>query len=126
MKPALLLDANLPRSCGRALRALGFDVREVRDSLPVGASDESVAGVARQQGRLLVTRDFDFADIRNYPPADYRGILVIQLPDDARADQVTRLVQAFLADEARLPLLAGRLAIVQPGRVRYRPPLPAP
>lgn len=126
MKPALLLDANLPRSSGRVLRQAGFDVREVREALPPGAPDESVAGLARQENRLLVTRDFDFFDIRNYPPAVYPGIVVIQLPDDARAEQVTRVVQAFLADEARLPLLAGRLAIVQHGRVRYRPPLPIP
>ncbi len=87
MKPALLPDANLPRSCGRVLRQAGFDVREVSDSLPPGASDESVADLARRENRLLVTRDFDFSDIRNYPPAGRPGIIVIRLPDDACADQ---------------------------------------
>ena len=34
--------------------------------------------------RVLVTQDLDFADMRTYPPAEYSGIVVFQLPTAAR------------------------------------------
>src|SRR5687768_13515451 len=45
--------------------------------------DDAIAAYAKSEQRALVTRDFDFADIRNYPPAEYPGIVVVQLSEDA-------------------------------------------
>jgi predicted nuclease of predicted toxin-antitoxin system len=60
------------------------------------APDEIVAAHAQGNQQALITRDFDFADIRNYPPADYAGIVVLKLPDDASAAQVVKLLETFL------------------------------
>ena len=52
----------------------GHEAVDVRD-IGLGAADDSViASHARKNGLCLVTRDKDFGDIRNYPPADYSGI----------------------------------------------------
>ena len=40
------------------------------------ATDDVIAAHARTNQQALVTRDFDFADIRNYPPAEYAGIFL--------------------------------------------------
>jgi hypothetical protein len=69
----------------------------------------------------LVTRDFDFADIRNYPPANYPGIIVLRVPDDATAMQVVRYLEAFVLRQDWLAQVSGRLAIVELWRVRFRP-----
>jgi hypothetical protein len=72
-------------------------------------------------GRSWVTRDFDFADIRNYPPADYAGIIVLQLPEDATAAQAVKLLETFVRREDWLARMSGRLAILEVWRVRFRP-----
>jgi hypothetical protein len=39
---------------------------------------------------------FDFADIRNYPPSLYQGIVVLKLQEDATAKQVALLLASML------------------------------
>jgi len=117
-----LLDANLPRSAADWLRNQGHLVEDVRQVLPEGAEDALVARYAQTHRLVLITRDFDFADIRNYPPQQYGGIIVLELPDDAVASQVVLTLQNFVSQPTLLVRLAGRLAIVSPWRVRFRPP----
>jgi predicted nuclease of predicted toxin-antitoxin system len=116
-----LLDANMPRSAAGLLRELGHEVKDVREALPNGADDATVAAHAQTGALILITRDFDFADIRNYPPKDYAGIIVLELPDDAIATQVNQTLQSFVSKPELLARLTGRLAIVESWRVRFRP-----
>ena len=116
-----LLDANMPRSSGSLLRELSHEVEDVRDVLPIGADDATVASYAIARQLTLITRDFDFADIRNYPPKDYAGIIVLELPDDAVAAQVNQVLRSFVSKPDLLARLTGRLAIVESWRVRFRP-----
>src|SRR5712692_5058589 len=116
-----LVDASLPRSATALLRQLGHDAADVRDIGLRQATDDVIAAHARTNQQALITRDFDFADIRNYPPAGYAGIVVLQLPDDATASEVTKLLEIFVRREDWLAKLPGRLAIVEVWRVRFRP-----
>ena len=75
-----LIDANLPRSAAASLQEMGHDAVDVRNVGMRSATDNVIAAHARRNQQVLVTRDFDFADIRNYPPSDYAGIVVLQLP----------------------------------------------
>ncbi len=115
-----LVDASLPRSATSMLRQVGHDAEDVRDIGMRSATDDVIAAHARSNQQALITRDFDFADIRNYPPADYAGIVVLQLPDDATAPQVVKLLETFVRREEWLRGLSGRLAIVEVWRVRFR------
>ncbi len=119
-----LLDANMPRSAGSLLLELGHEVEDVRDVLPSGATDAEVAAFAKAQQFIIVTRDFDFADIRNYPPLNFAGFVVLELPDDAVASQVNRALQSFVSNPALVARLPSRLAIVESWRVRFRPHAP--
>jgi predicted nuclease of predicted toxin-antitoxin system len=116
-----LLDANMPRSAASVLRGLGHEVEDVRHVLPNGADDATVVTHARAGQLILITRDFDFADIRNYPLQNFAGIIVLELPDDAIAAQVNQTLQSFVSQPALLARLTGRLAIVESWRVRFRP-----
>jgi predicted nuclease of predicted toxin-antitoxin system len=116
-----LLDANMPRSSAGVLRSLGHEADDVRDILASGADDATVAAHAKTHKLALVTRDFDFSDIRNYPPTDYSGIVVLELPDDAIAAQINQTLEKFVANADWLSQLPGRLAIVESWRVRFRP-----
>lgn len=69
-----LLDANLPRSSAALLRGLGHEVADVRDILPDGIDDAAIATRAQTHQLVLVACDFDFADIRNYPPENFSAL----------------------------------------------------
>lgn len=116
-----LIDASVPRSAGAVLRQLGHEATDVRDAGMRDAPDDIIAAYARDNHFVLVTRDFDFADIRNYPPSRYQGIVVLKLQEDATAKQVAALLASFAGREDWLEYLTGRLAIVEAWRVRFRP-----
>lgn len=116
-----LLDANMPRSASAAIRRLGHEAVDSRDIGLGFAADTEIANYAKAHGLALITRDFDFSDIRNYPPAEFAGIIVLGLPDDAVAESVVRVMESFISESHLLSQLAGRLAVVELWRVRFRP-----
>lgn len=84
------------------------------------AADTDVIQLAVTENRILVTADFDFADVRNYPPANYPGIVVLSVPKNATSAYICQLIESFLQQNSILPQLPNRLAIVEPGRIRLR------
>lgn len=112
------LDENLPAEAASCLIAGGHEVETVLDEKMGGAKDVTIASVCRAEGRALITLDWHFADIRNYPPADYPGIVVLNPPGQ---DKTT--VCTFVA---RIPALverevvAGKLWILEEKRLRVR------
>lgn len=118
-----LIDANLPRAAIVVCQKFGHQVEFARDIGLAAASDEQIAARANQSSAALLTRDMDFADVRRYPPDQYPGIVVLRLPDTAVALEIVRVLERFLMVPEFLEALAGRLAIVEVDRVRFRPPI---
>ena len=118
-----LVDANLPRSLVALLRSLGHQVEFARDIGLAAAPDRDIAVRARLTGAVLMTRDLDFANIQQYPPENYPGVVVLRLPEDATARAIAAVVERFVREPKFLAALSGRLAIVEADRVRFRPPL---
>ncbi|MBI4578076.1 MAG: DUF5615 family PIN-like protein [Planctomycetes bacterium] len=119
--PHFLIDASLPRDTRHVIEAAGYQATDVRDVGLRTAADPDIADYARRSGLCLITRDLDFADVREYPPADYAGMVVVRTPDDAGRTMVLGMIEAFLGDPELIQRLPGRLAIVEPARVRLRP-----
>jgi predicted nuclease of predicted toxin-antitoxin system len=118
-----LVDANLPRSVVALLQSLGHDVEFARDIGLGAAPDRDIAARAKLTGAVLLTRDLDFADTRQYQPEDYPGLVVLRLPDDATAQSIAGVVERFVREPSFVSGLSGRLAVVEAYRVRFRPPL---
>jgi Domain of unknown function (DUF5615) len=78
-----LIDANMPRSAAELLKYYNHEAVDVLDIGMGATADSDIAIYAQQNGLAIVTRDFDFADIQNYPPSQYAGLLVLALPEDA-------------------------------------------
>ena len=116
-----LIDADLPRSAKALLERHGHEAIDARDLGLGSAKDPLLAGYAQAQRACLLTGDFGFADVRNYPPADYHGLVVLELPRDASAAFILRLLTSFMRETAILARLPARLAIVEAGRIRLRP-----
>ena len=119
----ILLDANMPRSALAVPRRHGHDAEHVRDTGLGAAGDAEVAARARADGAVLVTRDLDFADVRNYPAAGTPGMLVLRVPDDRTTRRIVDLLDKLLAMDALVARLPGHLAILDPHHVRFRPAL---
>jgi predicted nuclease of predicted toxin-antitoxin system len=115
-----LIDADLPRSLAETIRKRGHEATDVRDIGLRSAKDPIIARYAREHRLCLITGDYDFANIRNYPPEQYAGLVVLFLPRTATAAYINQLADQFLASEDLLIQLPGQLAIVEPGRVRLR------
>lgn len=115
-----LVDEDLPRSTGDLLRGYGHEAVDVRDIGLRGAKDPQIASYAQKGGLCLVTGDFDFSDIRNYPPGEYAGLVVLKLPRMATASFILNLLESFLQQKDLVAQISGKPAIVEPGRIRIR------
>ncbi|CAG0954962.1 hypothetical protein PLCT2_00415 [Planctomycetaceae bacterium] len=115
-----LIDASLPRSVADVLNEGGHECVDVRDIGLATASDEVLATHAKAHGLVIITGDFDFADIRMYPPREYAGIVVLQVPERASLDFVLNMIRNLLKQAEILDLLPGKLAIVDAARIRVR------
>jgi len=121
-----LIDASLPRSTAELIRRAGHRATDVRDVGSTLAADQQIAEYARANAYTVITADFDFADIRFYPPQQYHGIVVIDRPENATVARVLEIVGRFLGETDVLLALPGRLAIVDQDRIRLRPAIDEP
>jgi len=106
-----------------ALRVEGHDARTVVEEGFRGHSDREIAEVCCQEQRAIITLDVDFADIREYPPENYPGLVVLRVASQARAHVLLVVSQAFELFEQQP--LAGHLWIVSESGVRIRPGKPS-
>jgi predicted nuclease of predicted toxin-antitoxin system len=83
-----------------------------------GQPDERVIDVCRHEGRALITLDLDFSNILAYPPANFTGIIVLRLNDQAHVT-VESAIQRVLDLLGQEPI-AGLLWIVEERRIRIR------
>ena len=67
-------DENLPIEAAATLREAGFDADTIWDEKLSGTDDQVVASTSRNEGRILLTLDLDFANIRAYPPREHPGL----------------------------------------------------
>jgi len=116
------LDENMPRRAATLLSGYGHEVATVADEGLGGSEDPLVAQTAAQEGRMVVTLDRRFADIRLYPPGHHPGIIVLRLPDQSSAIVLTAL-RSFL-EQHNVEDMVGCIVVVEPGLLRVRRPAP--
>ncbi len=113
------IDENLHDDVAEALRMHGHDARTVLDQGLRGRPDPEIAAVVRREGRVLVTLDLDFGGVREYPPEQYRGLIVLRVVDQSRR-HILSVIERVVAVLDCTPL-EGRLWVVSEGGIRIRP-----
>jgi predicted nuclease of predicted toxin-antitoxin system len=113
-----LLDANLPYSAKEVFPP-EHDAVHVKDAGLLTVTDREVIGWARKHRAAFVSRDLDFANILNFPPREYFGIVVLKVPHFYNAAAQKRVLKGFLRsiDATSLP---GSTVIVEEGRMRIK------
>ena len=114
----LKINEDLPSECAGILRGGGFEADTVADEQLTGAEDATVGVRCRSEGRVLITLDLDFANIRAYPPAEYAGIIILRPKRQDKHAVLTLVDRIALVLANRAP--AGELWIVEPDRMRFR------
>ena len=112
------LDENMPDDMASLLLENAHNVTTVPEEHLSGSRDPHVLNVAASEGRILLTFDTDFADIREYPPGSHAGVVVFRLKDQRWTElesPAKELVASGVLEE-----LQGGLAIVDKKRIRVR------
>ena len=115
---SLLLDHCVPRKFLREIQSWGYEVSQLQEHITPDALDADVIALAQQLDAVLLTIDLDFANIFDYPPTNYAGIVVIryQVVDELALMSTLR---QMLSDLYRDNLRA-KLVIVEAKRYRVR------
>lgn len=109
-----IVDENVRREVAEFLISEKHDV--IRP--PAGSLDEDVAEIARKEARILLTHDLDFANIFQYPPESYAGIIVIRILPPLVKTIIFALAQ--LLKTLRSREFSGKLIILGAGGFRIR------
>ena len=112
------IDENLPPEAAGILRNTGFIADTVGEENLSGAEDDTVATTSRSEGRILVTLDLDFANIRAYPPGEHTGIIVLRVKRQDKQTVLAQVRRLAAALTQRNP--SGELWIVDGNRIRFR------
>jgi predicted nuclease of predicted toxin-antitoxin system len=112
------IDENLPIEIAGLLIAAGYDSKTINDQQLQGTKDPIIADICRSEGRVLVTLDIDFSDIRAYPPEEFSGIIVLRVKIQAR-HHVIKVFRSIIPLIGREPLIQ-HLWIVEETKVRIR------
>ena len=113
----LLLDQDVYAATARHLIELGHDVVRAAELGLSRTDDEALLGIARSQGRLLVTRDRDFGRIVFSNRFQGAVLYLRMLPSTQGAvhDELGEILRTY--DEAEL---AEAFVVVEPGGHRIR------
>ena len=108
-------------SAVQALREAGHEVFRLRDVLPVESADDLVIAKAQTLNAILLSLNGDFADILNYPPQRYKGIVALQIRNHPEISEhlLERLVRYF-GSHPEPEHCHGKLLLVEVSRIRLR------
>lgn len=112
------LDENLPRLAREQLAEHGWEVHDAYDEGLAGAVDSDIQTVCEHEGRILVTLDSDFADVRRCDPVRSPGVIVLWPRDQSIQSCLECLRAAIRA--LGVERITGTLWIVEPQRIRIR------
>jgi predicted nuclease of predicted toxin-antitoxin system len=116
-----LIDENISPKVAEELQKLEYDAIHVREASLKGHIDEEIMTFAKNKGRVLLTLDIDFADIRNYPIGTHSGIIRLKIKS-TRSKRILDCLKALLPEIMNYPLETGGLVVTN--CMTYRVKLP--
>ena len=88
----ILVDENIPLMTVRALRGLGHDVLDIRQTADKGMKDEPLWEMAQRDSRMVITTDKGFT---KYREESHHGILIVRLRQPNRGKIHERIMHAI-------------------------------
>ena len=114
-------DHCVPNAVAETLEGEGHEVLRLRNHLPTDAPDEVVIATAQERGCILVSLNGDFSDIVSYPPANYGGIIALQVRNRPEAiPRILARLSVYLFGHREAGDYTGKLLLVEAHRIRVR------
>lgn len=121
MELRFLADHCVSNSVIQALRDAGHEVLRLKDHIPTDSPDSVVISTAQQLDAVLVSLNGDFVDIVTYPPANYEGIIALQVRNHPEVlPQLISRLKDYLSFHLDMKYYAGKLLLVEAHRIRIR------
>ena len=114
------LDENIPVRLVDVLSHMGHDVDTVKSEGLTGRPDADVWDASQRDGRLLITQDLDFSDVRNFKPGTHHGLLLVRLRGPGSNALLGRIRAA--AQQEGLESFARCFAVLTDRKLRIRRP----
>ena len=103
------------------LKELGFEVYRLRDYIPQESPDQIVISKAQEMNSILISLNGDFSDIITYPPANYKGIMALQLKNHPEIiPHVMKLLGDYLQKNPNMGNYKGKLFLVDSHKIRIK------
>jgi len=112
-----LVDECCHRRVANALRIAGHDVRYAAET-DIRAPDTSLALIATEERRVIITADSDFGELARRFTTDMPGVILIAPTRRLLGDLIDRILQLIMNPD--LPV-QNHLTIVEDGRIRSSP-----
>ena len=121
MSLSFFIDQCVPASITQFLLDGGHRTLILKDYLPIESPDEIVIAKAQELSAILLSLNGDFADIVTYPPANYGGIISIQLRNHPEfIPLVMQRLLNYLSTHRNSEHYQGKLFIIEVNRIRIR------
>jgi predicted nuclease of predicted toxin-antitoxin system len=121
MSLRLYIDQCVPRSVTESLSKSGHTVELLRDHLPINAKDPDVIASVQSLNAVLITLNGDFADIINYPPTKFGGIIALQVKNHPESlPAIVMRLLTYLGEHPEREHYAGKLLLVEAHRIRIK------
>lgn len=109
-----LIDENIRKEVVDFLESGGHDVLKVKS----GSEDDEIAQIAKETKRIILTHDRHFADMLEYPPEEYSGIIRIRIHPPSASIIISALND--LLHKLTPEQIDGRLVILEGDGFRLR------
>jgi predicted nuclease of predicted toxin-antitoxin system len=86
------IDENLPEELVQLLRDAGWDATSVVEQELGGSDDPKIRDVCDAEGRILITFDRGFSNIRAYVPELHPGFIVFRLRSQDKPHVLSAIV----------------------------------
>jgi predicted nuclease of predicted toxin-antitoxin system len=105
----------------QSLESSGHEVLRLKDYVPAESPDSVVIAKAQELDAILVSLNGDFADIVGYPPAQFKGIIALQIQNHPEiTPHVIARLSRYLALHPAMDHYRGKLIVVEVNRIRFR------
>ena len=114
-------DHCIPESAVHILQSAGHEVLRLKEYLPTDSNDVYVISKAQELHAILLSLNGDFADIVNYPPDKYGGIVTLRIDNHPEIlPQLLVTLTAYLSKHDNMDHYIGKLLIAEVHRIRIR------
>jgi len=114
-------DHCVPKQIVDALQDEGHPVLKLRDFIPKDSPDRKVIAKAQELDCILLSFNGDFADILTYPPANFKGIICLQVKNHPEIiPSIIIKLKQYLSFYPEMSHYVGKLLLIEAKGIRSR------